>query len=72
MVENLACFVFALGAYRALYLVNWIYRYITEDDYMQRIVWFAGIGWTGLCTDFFYHYYQSKRGGLNRRSSFRN
>ena len=66
-VENLTShYVAALGAYRALYLVNWIYRYMTEDDYMQRIVWFAGIVQTGLYCDFFYHYYESKRGGLNR------
>jgi len=66
-VENLTShYVAALGAYRGLYLVNWIYRFFTEDDYLQRIVWFAGIVQTGLYVDFFYHYYQSKRGGLNR------
>merc|ERR1711968_59567 len=43
-VENLTShFVAALGAYRALYLLNWIFRYFTEDDYLQRIVWFAGV-----------------------------
>lgn len=66
-VENLTShYVAALGAYRALYLLNWIYRYVTEKDYLQRIVWFAGIVQTMLYCDFFYHYYQSKRGGLNR------
>jgi hypothetical protein len=58
--------VAALGAYRSLYLVNWIFRYFTEDDYVQRIVWVAGVVQTGLYCDFFYHYYQSKRGGMNR------
>ena len=24
-------YLFALGAYRALYIPNWIYRYFTED-----------------------------------------
>ena len=33
----------ALGAYRALYLINWIFRYFTEEDYLQRIVWVAGV-----------------------------
>ena len=43
-VENLTShYVAALGAYRALYLINWIYRYVTEDDYLQRLVWFAGL-----------------------------
>ncbi|KAL1530229.1 hypothetical protein AB1Y20_001144 [Prymnesium parvum] len=66
-VENLTShYVAALGAYRALYLMNWIYRYFTEEDYVQRIVWVAGIVQTGLYCDFFYHYYNSKKGGMNR------
>lgn len=66
-VENLTShYVAALGAYRALYLLNWMYRYFTEDDYQQRIVWISGIIQTALYCDFFYHYYQSKRGGLNQ------
>ena len=66
-VENLTShYVFALGAYRGLYLLNWIYRYMTEDDYVQRIVWIAGVVQTGLYCDFFYHYYESKKGGMNK------
>jgi len=66
-VENLTShFVAALGAYRTLYLVNWVYRYFTEEDYLQRIVWIAGIVQTALYCDFFYHYYNSKKGGMNR------
>ena len=43
-VENLTShYVAALGAYRALYLINWIFRYFTEEDYLQRIVWVAGV-----------------------------
>ena len=34
--------------------------------YAGSIVWFAGIVQTALYCDFFYHYYESKRGGLNR------
>jgi ER lumen protein retaining receptor len=66
-VENLTShYVAALGAYRGLYLLNWIFRYFTEEDYLQRIVWLAGVVQTALYCDFFYHYYQSKRGGMNR------
>ena len=66
-VENLTShYVAALGAYRALYLMNWIYRFMTEDDYQQRIVWVAGIVQTALYCDFFYHYWQSKKGGINK------
>jgi len=66
-VENLTShYVAALGAYRGLYLLNWLYRYITEPDYIQRIVWVAGLVQTALYCDFFYHYYQSKKGGMNQ------
>ncbi|KAF8964597.1 endoplasmic reticulum retention protein [Entomortierella lignicola] len=49
-------YLFALGAYRALYLVNWIYRYLTED-YVDWIVWIAGTVQTGLYCDFFFIYF---------------
>lgn len=69
-VQNLtANYVFCLGAYRALYLVNWIDRYLTEDSYtsskMQWIVWISGIVQTGLYIDFFYYYIMSKYYGAN-------
>lgn len=66
-IENLTShYVAALGAYRCFYLLNWIYRYFTEESYVQRIVWLAGIVQTLLYCDFFYHYYNSKRGGINK------
>jgi len=66
-VENLTShYVAALGAYRGLYLLNWLYRFFTEEDYVQRIVWFAGFVQTALYCDFFYHYYESKKGGMNK------
>ncbi|KAG0003949.1 endoplasmic reticulum retention protein [Entomortierella chlamydospora] len=49
-------YLFALGAYRALYLVNWIYRFYTER-YVDWIVWIAGTVQTGLYCDFFYIYF---------------
>jgi ER lumen protein retaining receptor len=67
-VENLTShYVALLGAYRGLYLLNWIYRYMTEVGYVQLIVWFAGLVQTALYCDFFYHYYESKsKGGINK------
>jgi len=64
-VENLtANFVFCLGAYRALYLLNWIDRYLTEDTYhankTQWIIWISGLIQTALYCDFFYYYILSK------------
>lgn len=66
-VENLTShYVFLLGSYRGLYLLNWIYRYFTEPMYHQYIVWLAGIVQTALYGDFFYHYYLSKKDGLHK------
>jgi len=48
-------YLFALGSYRALYILNWIYRYYTED-FLDLIVIVAGIVQTILYCDFFYLY----------------
>ncbi|KIJ51419.1 hypothetical protein M422DRAFT_74282 [Sphaerobolus stellatus SS14] len=46
----------ALGAYRALYIPNWIYRYVTEGT-VDPIAVMAGLVQTGLYLDFFYIYF---------------
>lgn len=48
-------YLFALGSYRGLYLLNWIYRYYAEN-YYDLIVIVAGIIQTVLYCDFFYLY----------------
>ena len=48
-------YLFALGAYRGLYILNWIYRYYSEGFY-DLIAIFAGIIQTVLYCDFFYLY----------------
>lgn len=48
-------YLFALGSYRALYILNWIYRYVMEDHY-DLIAIVAGIVQTVLYCDFFYLY----------------
>ncbi|KAL9925630.1 ER lumen protein-retaining receptor [Glossina fuscipes] len=48
-------YLFALGSYRALYLLNWIYRYFVESHY-DLIAIFAGVVQTILYCDFFYLY----------------
>lgn len=50
-------YVFALGGYRTLYIINWIYRYSTEDGYADYVSWVAGIVQTVLYGDFFYIYF---------------
>lgn len=52
-----AHYIFALGIYRALYIPNWIYRYIAEGK-IDKIAVAAGIVQTLLYSDFFYIYYQ--------------
>jgi len=44
-----------LGAYRGLYLLNWIYRYYNEGHY-DLIAIVAGSVQTVLYVDFFYLY----------------
>lgn len=49
-------YIFALGVYRALYIPNWIYRYVSEGrfDYISIL---AGIVQTVVYSDFFWIYY---------------
>ena len=43
--------------YRGLYILNWIYRFMTEPGYRQWIVWVSGLVQTVLYLDFFYYYF---------------
>ncbi|KAI5852345.1 ER lumen protein retaining receptor-domain-containing protein [Tricharina praecox] len=49
-------YLFALGAYRALYIPNWVWRYVMEG-HVDQISLLAGIVQTVLYSDFFYIYY---------------
>lgn len=61
-VENLTGnYVAALGAYRFLYILNWVYRYFGETPpYVNYVGWIAGVIQTALYVDFFYYYALSK------------
>lgn len=54
-------YILLLGLYRLFYMLNWIYRYATEENYMQLIVWISGIVQTALYLDFFYTYINAKK-----------
>lgn len=59
-VDNLSGnYIFLLGSYRGLYILNWIYRYFTEPHYLDYIKWVAGIVQTAIYGDFFYYYIKS-------------
>jgi len=48
-------YLFALGAYRALYILNWIWRYFV-DHQIYWIVVISGIVQTAIYSDFLYIY----------------
>ena len=50
-------YLFALGAYRALYIPNWLYRFFVEGRPFEANSTIAGIIQTLLYSDFFYIYY---------------
>uniref|UniRef100_A0A0D6QSA4 ER lumen protein-retaining receptor n=1 Tax=Araucaria cunninghamii TaxID=56994 RepID=A0A0D6QSA4_ARACU len=59
-IDNLTGqYVLLLGAYRGLYILNWIYRYFTEKHYFRWIPWVSGLIQTALYADFFYYYFKS-------------
>lgn len=61
-IDNLTGnYVFLLGTYRGLYILNWIYRYMTEPGYRQWLVWISGVVQTVIYMDFFYYYITSWR-----------
>lgn len=64
-VENLtAHYVFLLGIYRALYIINWVYRSYHEVFYKHNwVVYACGFVQTCLYLDFFYYYFLSKYTG---------
>ena len=49
-------YLFALGAYRALYLLNWLWRF-AFDGKVDLIALISGAVQTALYSDFFYIYY---------------
>lgn len=48
-------YLFALGSYRGLYIINWAYRFYLEE-YYDIIAIVAGCVQTALYCDFFYLY----------------
>jgi len=59
-VENLTSdFVGTMGLYRFFYILNWVYRYFSED-YVNVVGWLGGLVQTGLYCDFLYYFARSK------------
>lgn len=71
-IDNLTGnYVFLLGLYRGLYIVNWVWRYFTERGYTASrttwIVWISGLIQTAIYGDFFYYYLQSWKANARLR-----
>uniref|UniRef100_A0A7N0V903 ER lumen protein-retaining receptor n=2 Tax=Magnoliopsida TaxID=3398 RepID=A0A7N0V903_KALFE len=59
-IDNLTGnYIFLLGAYRGLYILNWVYRFFTENHRTRWIPWISGLVQTALYADFFYYYIKS-------------
>lgn len=66
-------YLFALGAYRALYIPNWIYRYFFDvPRFWDPIAVIAGIVQTILYSDFFWIYYTKYVSTTNGTGKFAN
>ena len=58
--ENITThYLFSLGAYRGLYVLNWMYRYLRWGATPGWIAFLFGVLQTGLYGDFFYLYYKN-------------
>eukprot|EP01130_Rhizamoeba_saxonica_P007117 TRINITY_DN2862_c0_g1_i1.p1 TRINITY_DN2862_c0_g1~~TRINITY_DN2862_c0_g1_i1.p1 ORF type:complete len:235 (-),score=4.50 TRINITY_DN2862_c0_g1_i1:32-709(-) len=53
-------YIICLGGYRALYLINWIYRIMYEVYYRDYLTWVCGLVQTVLYADLFYLYFKSQ------------
>ncbi|KAL1807166.1 hypothetical protein ACET3Z_030234 [Daucus carota] len=51
-------YVFLLGAYRAFYILNWIYRYFSEPHFVDWIRWISGLIELSLYAGIFYYYFR--------------
>lgn len=50
-------YVFLMGSYRVLYILNWVYRAHYEEGYIHHpLLYFAALVQTLLYVDFFYYY----------------
>mmetsp|Transcript_26798 Transcript_26798/g.37089 ORF Transcript_26798/g.37089 Transcript_26798/m.37089 type:complete len:224 (-) Transcript_26798:156-827(-) len=67
-VENLTShYVFTLGGYRFMYILNWIWRRAADPTYSDWESWIAGIVQTVIYCDFFFYYLKAwKSGGRTR------
>lgn|SRR3989338_3747027 len=59
-------YIFCLGSYRVLYLLNWMYRVFVEGSSLHWFVWVFGLVQSLLYVDFFYYFIRSKYYGVQK------
>lgn len=64
-------YLFFLGLYRALYLINWVWRFYFEG-FFDMIAIVAGVVQTILYCDFFYLYVTKGKRPLEFRTCYKN
>ena len=63
-VENLTShYIALLGAYRGLYILNWIYDYYSYGIWHPWVVYICGVLQTALYCDFFHYFIEAKKKG---------
>jgi len=69
LVENLpGKFMICLGSYRAMYILNWIYRSYTQPGYQHNwITSICGVVQTLIYVDFFHQYCKARCGGCRKK-----
>lgn len=56
-----AHYTMLLGMYKTAYVANWAWRFYTEENYLQKIVWASGAVQVLLYLPFFFIYCREKR-----------
>lgn len=56
-------YVFFLSIYRLFYLLNWIYKMVTETGKTPKVVWITGILQTVIYSDFIFEYFKARISG---------
>lgn len=58
-------YIFFLGIYRLFYLLNWIYKMVTDSGRTPKVVWITGTLQTVIYSDFIYQYLKMKVTGTD-------
>lgn len=58
-------YIFFMSIYRLFYLINWVYKMVTDTGRTPKVVWITGILQTVVYSDFIYMYLKTKVTGTD-------